>query len=430
MVDIDLPILESDPRPLRYLFLDLNSYFASVEQQEDPTLRGRPVGVGAVMSNSGTIIAASYEAKAYGVKTGTKVGDAKRLCPEIVLLEGQPKKYVWYHHRILEAVESVLPVDKVCSIDEMRFRLLGEERAPNRATEIARAMKQAIYAHVGDQMRCSIGIAPNPFVAKLGTEMQKPDGLVVLPVTDLPHRLGHLRLMDFTGINRRMQTRLQVHGIFTGDDLCRADRKLLHVAFGSIIGYRWWFLLRGYDLPEEERARKTLGHSHVLPPNLRHTEGVREVLLRLLHKALARLRSENLWAATIAIRVTGRRKSWECRTRLPAAQDTGTFQDWVTAVWPTRDFVEPLKVAVTLGELRKPEAITPSLFDDTQTPARLSRAIDGLNQKFGKNIVHLAGYHRARDTAAEKIAFSKTWLFSEGKGDNDWARFRLPDKES
>ncbi len=113
---------------LNWLFVDLNSYFASVEQEARPELRGRPVGVVPMMADTTCCIAASYEAKAFGVRTGTIVADAKRMCPEIVLVEGRHELYTEYHHRVVEAVESCVPVTAVCSIDEMACRLMGRER--------------------------------------------------------------------------------------------------------------------------------------------------------------------------------------------------------------------------------------------------------------------------------------------------------------
>ncbi len=418
MVDVHLPLLERDRRPLRSLFLDLNAYFASVEQQEHPQLRGRPVAVGAVEADSGTIIAASYEAKAFGVRTGTKVGEAKRLCPDIVLVHGNHKTYAAYHQKVLQAVEDVLPVEKVRSIDEMSFRLIGEESEPDRAVELANNLKAVIRERVGGCMRCSIGIAPNTFVAKLGTEMQKPDGLVVIQGHELPERLEHLALTDFTGINRRMEVRLHAQGIFTGVDLCRASQEHLHRAFGSVVGDRWWFLLRGYELTEEATQRRTLGHSHVLPPRLRTEEGAREVLLRLLHKAAARLRSEGLWAEGMAVSVRGIRQNWSFKTRIPPTQDTHTMQEHVLKAWPQRTFAAPIQVGVTFYDLKPSAEVTPSLFDSTVERADLSRAVDKLNHKFGKNSVFLAGMEHAKDTAQERIAFNKTQLFSEGKDDN------------
>ncbi len=171
---------------VNWLFVDLNSYFASVEQQDRPELRGKPVGVVPMLADTTCCIAASYEAKAFGVRTGTIVADAKRMCPGIVLVEGRHELYVEYHHRVVEAVESCLPVTAVCSIDEMACRLIGRERPLLAAIELARKVKARIRERVGQMLRSSVGLATNRYLAKVASDMEKPDGLVALPLDILP----------------------------------------------------------------------------------------------------------------------------------------------------------------------------------------------------------------------------------------------------
>ncbi|HTQ08837.1 MAG TPA: hypothetical protein VMI31_02080 [Fimbriimonadaceae bacterium] len=431
MVDAHLPI-ELRERPLRYLFLDLNSYFASVEQQEFPELRGKPVAVVPVEADTSFVIAASYEAKRWGVRTLTQIGEAKRLCPELICVLGHHSMYSVYHKRVVEVAETVLPIDAVCSIDEMRFKLLKTESAPEVAREIAVKMKKAIREHVGECLTCSIGIAPNGFLAKIGTELQKPDGLVIIEAKDLPEILHRLDLTGFPGINRRMEVRLNAQGIFTSAEMCAATREHMHRAFGSVIGERWWYLLRGFDLPMEKTHRRSLGHSHVLPPVHRTEDGCREVLLRLLQKASARLRKEELWTEEMVVAVKGFKKSWEVRIKLPPTQDSVTLNDFFLREWPNHNFVQPKMVAVTFTKLLEHEHVTPSLFDPTMDRSLLNKAVDTVNQKFGKNKIYLAGMEHAKETASEKIAFGKTELFSEGKGDHEWVdTFRgLPRNET
>lgn len=418
MVDASLPHIPSD-RPLRYLFLDLNAYFASVEQQERPELRGKPIAVVPLVADTTFVIAASYEAKAHGVKTVMRVDEAKRLCPGLVLVEGRPPVYVHYHDRVLEVVESVLPIEKVWSVDEMSFRLLGEERAPERAVALAKKMKTAIRKEVGQCLTCSIGIAPNAFLAKVGTEMQKPDGLVVLEAKDLPQALYGLKITDFAGINRRMQARINAGGIYTTQQMCEADPKTMRRAFGSVIGERWWHLLRGYDLHTEDSARKSLSHSHVMAPQYRTEEGVKQLILRLLHKASARLRSNALAAKAMEIHVSGR-KDWDMSARLDATNDAVTFTERFLEAWPSHSFDRPIKAGVVFHDLIPVESLTPSLFGNAPERMKLSAAIDLINKKYGKNSVYLAGMEGAKDAAPERIAFNKTWLFEEGKDDNVW----------
>lgn len=418
IADMSLPL--SYEGCLRWLFLDLNSYFASVEQAENPDLAGKPVAVCPVEGDSGTIIAASYEAKKFGVKTGTRVGDAKRLCPGIILVAGRPNVYVSYHRAVIQATESVLPIDKVCSIDEFRIRLLGEERDPARAREIALRIKAAIATHVSPQLTSSIGIAPNAWLAKLATEFQKPDGLVTILPEELPDRLKGLELTTFTGINRRMKARLNAAGVFTSDDLIALDPAGLNRAFGSIMGERWFYLLRGYDLDFQFGTGKSLGHSHVLPPSMRNDRDTRAILLRLAHKACARLRAEGLWAKHVTVSVAGRIRSWSAESRIPPTQDAISLAPVIERLWSTRDFSQPTQAGITFTGLQKGPDATPSLFEPAKDFAQLGHTVDQVNSKFGKNSVYLASIHRSKDTASEKIAFNKTWLFSEGKDDHAW----------
>ncbi len=420
MVDAFLPIENGDSRPLRVLFLDINAYFASVEQQEQPYLRGKPIAVAPVDTDSTCAIAASYEAKRFGIKTGTNIGEARRLCPELVVVPARPPLYVHYHQRIIETAETVLPVDKVCSIDEMRFRLIGAEREPGMARELATRMKRRICAELGECITCSVGVAPNSFLAKLATEMQKPDGLVILQKDDLPGRLLDLKLTDFTGINRKMKARLNGAAIFTVADLLAQDRAGLKKAFGSVIGERWWYLLRGFEMELAETAQKSLGHSHVLAPEMRTDQGCRDVLLRLISKATARLRSNQLCAESFSVYVSGFDKSWGTQRRIDATNDTLRVNDEFAKMWADRDFARPRTVGITFSSLKPFDAVTPSLFDSPQDHLKLNAALDELNQKFGKNSVFLGAIHRSRDAADEKIAFNKVELFSEGKGDNEW----------
>ncbi len=419
MVDKNLPIMEKE-RPLRYLFLDLNAYFASVEQDVNEDLRGKPIIVCPVMADTSFVIAASYEAKRFGIKTGTLIGDARKMCPDVILVDARHTLYVAYHKRVIEVLETILPIEQVCSIDEFRFRLLGEECEPAKAVEIAKRMKEALHEHVGPCINCSIGIGPNGFIAKLGTEIQKPNGLVVIESKDLPEKLYDLKLTDFTGINHRMAKRLNAAGIFTAKDLCDASQERIHQGFHSIVGERWWYMLRGFDVKMETREHQSLGHSHILPPKLRTDAGCRDVLLRLLQKSSARLRANNLWTNQMVIYVRGMKKSWSVRIKLPPTQDTVTMNEFFLREWPNHDYDRPLGVGVTFYDLMPAEQVTPSLFDRTQDRSAFNAAIDKVNQKYGKNTVYLAGMDKARDSAPERIAFNKTWLFSEGKGDNEW----------
>jgi DNA polymerase IV len=257
---------------LRSLFVDFNAFFASVEQQEQPQLRGRPVAVVPVLSMNSCCIAASYEAKKHGVKTGTLVHEAQKLCPGIRLVCARPAVYVRYHHRLVELVNQCIPVAFIGSIDEMACELIGRERQRDRAVAIARAIKAKFAEHT-PFIKASIGIAPNHFLAKTATDMQKPDGLTVIERHDLPHILHSLELRELCGIGRAMEMRLHQQDIFTVAQLCDAPVKRLHSVWGSIEGDRYYKKLRGEFLPENApHAKSSISHSHVLAPELRNPD--------------------------------------------------------------------------------------------------------------------------------------------------------------
>lgn len=414
---------------MRWLFLDFNSYFASIEQIIDPTLLGKPIGVCPTTGDSATIIAASYEAKKFGVYTGTKAGDAKRMCPGILLIPATHSAYQHYHDNIQKAVQEVLPIQKVCSIDEMRFRLLGEEREPENAKRLALQMKQSIYDNIAPSLGSSVGVAPNAWLAKLATDLQKPNGLVLIHPHELPDRLKGMNLMTFCGINRRMKARLNAAGIFTSDDLVAASPEALIKAFGSVLGERWWYMLRGYDILSDFSEGKSLGHSHVLAPELRNDADCRAVLLRLTHKACARLRKDDLWANYMSIYVRGR-ISWSVGARIAPSQDAISMSKTINRLWADREFSQPNQVGITFYDLNKSLYTTPSLFENTKDFAKLGHIVDSVNDKFGKNSVYLAAIHKARNHASEKIAFSKTTLFSEGKDDHAWPEVEKPTRKT
>lgn len=395
--------------PLRFLVVDFNSYFASVEQQVKPALRGKPVGVVPMLADSTCCIAASYEAKAFGVKTGTKVGDAKKLCPGIRLVEARHELYVQYHHRLVEAVESCIHVDDVWSIDEMVCTLPTNWREPARVRELALRIKQTIAETVGPCLRCSIGAAPNPFLAKTATDMQKPDGLVILEETDLPEKLYKLELRDLCGIGANMEARFHRAGIRTMRQLWAADIRTLKRIWGGIEGERFWGKLRGHLVYEPPTRHTTVGHSHVLPPEERNPEAAWGVLHRLTQKAAVRLRKMGCHAGALhlTVKFTDRTR-WDQGMSFQETQDTLRFIQVLTSLWNSRPDHDrrPLAVGIVLHKLTADALVTPSLFENDQQRIRLGHLVDELNKKFGKNSVFLGGSFEALHSAPMRIAFT------------------------
>ena len=388
--------------------LDMNSYFASVEQQLRPELRGIPVAVAPVMAESTCAIAASYEARRFGIKTGTRISDARKLCPGLTIVEARPPLYVQVHEKIVAAVDSVLPIHEVTSIDEMFCKLGLRQRNPDEALAVAHEVKDAIHKQVGAYLLCSIGLAPNRFLAKIAGKMQKPDGLTAFSPEDLPHKLYPLSLRDLTGIGSRMHARLERNGVSTVEQLCAQSSDQLRHIWNGVVGERWWYALRGYELPESPTRRRTLSHSNVLPPEFRTPEGAKAVLIRLVHKAAARLRKLGYWAGGMAVSLSyTHRQKWKSATPLAPCQETQTMIQALSALLRERMSAgTPLKVSVVLYDLVHDNYLTSPLFTEDSRRSELTRAMDAVNSRFGANAVYLASMHRSLHTAPARIAFT------------------------
>ncbi len=392
-----------------WLFLDMNAYFASVEQQLQPELRGVPVAVVPVMTDRTCCIAASYEARPYGIRTGTNVGEARRCCPQLRLVEARHEQYIQTHHKIVEAVETVLPVEKVCSIDEMVCKLSLHQREVGDAVSVGKAVKTAIAEQVGPHLRCSVGLAINAFLAKVATNLQKPDGLVTITSADLPQKLYRLGLSDFPGIGRGMLARLNRKGITTVRQLCALSRQEMNDSWESILGDQWWHWLRGREYRRTETQRRSVSHSHVLAPKFRTGEGARSVLVRLIHKAGARLRRLGYWARRMKVRLkyTGGWPAWEAPVYLGQCQDTQSMLRAFEDAWAERAAGgTPLQVSVWLWDLVDQSNATLPLFPEDRRNVRAARAMDNINECLGPNSIYFASMHDARQEAPMRIAFS------------------------
>jgi DNA polymerase IV len=394
---------------LRSLLVDFNSYFASVEQQVEPRLRGRPLGVVPMLADTTVCIAASVEAKTFGVKTGTKVADARRLCPGIEFVIARHELYIEYHHRAVAVVDTVVPVRAVLSIDEMDCELTGRWREPARALKIAAQVKEALAVGIGECLRTSIGIGPNTFIAKTASDLVKPDGLVMIEKAELPDRLFGLEVRALSGVGKQMEKRLARHGIKTVRDLCSRTRDELRAIWGGVGGEIMYERLRGEAMHERDGETGSISHSHVLGPKLRNSEDALAVLNRLVQKAAARLRKGRFYAGRMSIALKyldGRR--WETDMRLVDTQDTMAFLHVLEKLWRERpgDRRTILQVGMAFSDLVPEEKRTGTLFATENRARSLYATVDKLNARFGRQAVYFASAHKAIDRGGLHIAFN------------------------
>lgn len=397
----------SSPKDYQALFLDMNSFFASVEQQVQPGLRGKPVGVAPYTGSSGCIIAASYEAKRMGVKIG-RVGDAKRLCPQIKIVESRPALYMIYHKEIKKVIESFSPYYKPLSIDEFVIHLTPLEQNELSARKLALALKSKISTEVGDYLKCSVGIAPSQFLAKVAGERQKPDGLTVVTLSDLKNLYQSISLTDIPGINWRLEKTLNRSGIYSPIQLFNLGVEEMMKRFGHW-GRMWYFRLRGFEVDDVATNTRTIGHSHVLAPEFRTKDGAFSVLDRLIHKAGYRLRRERFWARGVAVSVRFLDKTGFSRGKHTSPFcDDKAFHDQVTnllndCLWQSR----PIYVSVTAFDLVKTMGSQSSLFPEVEKPKKISETVDKINDAFGADTIYPASMSFARESAPDRIPFGK-----------------------
>ncbi|MGJ8671868.1 DNA polymerase Y family protein [Rubritalea sp.] len=397
--------------PLAALFLDFDSYFASVEQHLQPHLRGRPIGVAPVMAETSCCIAASYQAKEFGVKTGTPIREARQLCPSITIVPARPELYVEYHHKLVAAIESCIHVEAVLSIDELWCWLPYNWRESTFLEELGQNIKMAIADQVSPIITCTIGIASNRWLAKMASKMRKPDGILILEQKSLPEALYPLKLSDLTGIGRSMELRLHARGLHSVEQICAASRETLHSIWGGIEGDRFWMNLHGVTLPELETTRRTIGHSHVLPPTMRKPDAALPIAHKLTQKAAIRLRKENLLAGALhlQLRYLHDKQSWAAEMRFEHSNDSLHFSKVLHSLWKKRPWHQAklLQVGMQLSHLLEQTNYTPSLFSREQ-PERenLNQALDSIRRKHGQKSIHLGCEQDGMSAAPMRISFT------------------------
>jgi len=415
------PPLTKPSDRINWLFLDMNSYFASVAQNEETELVGRPVGIVTVDKPGACCIAASYEAKAFGIGVGTRKQEALELCPNIVFREAKHDLYVDYHHRIIEAIERIHPIEKAHSVDEFAIRLLGSARDLTTAIEIGESMRRSIARRVGSAMRCSIGLGPSKLLAKMAGEMKKPDGLEWLTNDVMPQKLANFKLGDLPGIGNRMEKRLVHAGVTNIRELYALQPKHARKLWNNVNGERFILALHGHDIPDPETSPHSLGHGQILSTANRNPEGARLVARRLLIKAATRLRRDHFFANSLYI--SGKCDLGGKRARvisIRATQDSFELLNTFAKTWPTLGLKKPASVGIMLGGLTQESQHTADLFEErpnsgeTNMREKLCATVDALNQKFGQDtIIYGERPKTITKYSGAKIAFGRIPLKEE-----------------
>ncbi len=399
-------------RPL-IMHIDLNSCFATVEQQARPMLRGRPVAILNRRTEMTAIVTASYEAKAKGVKVGMKYREALALCPGLIGLESDPPKYRYVYHKLLDIMKDYSAHVTMKSIDEgvIDFHDSSVDIQGRDLVEVAHEIKQRLKDEIGVWMLCNIGIATNRFLAKTAAGLNKPDGLNVITPGNLRDVLGKLELLDLTGIAHRNQHRLNSVGIYTPIEMLDTDVVTLQkIVFKSVVG-RWWHdRLRGWEVDDVATDIKRVGRQYVLERFDLSYEEIVERLHHLCESVGSRMRSQQKSARGIYVYAKTRsREYWHSSTlsQLPFSSDQTIY---LLARKLFEKAPNELKeIGIHCYELEPILDDQMSLFNDQIIRERqVTEAIDGINQRFGERTIHSAHTLGSGVYVKQKIPFGST----------------------
>ncbi|MDX1762743.1 MAG: DNA polymerase IV [bacterium] len=368
------------------LHMDMDAFFASVEQQSRPHLRGKPVAV--VGSGQRTVVTtASYEARAAGVRTGMNLFQARRACPQLLVVVGNNRKYMDTSSRIVRILYDFTPQVEVFSIDEAFLDVSGSRRLFGSAETIARRIKKAVLAETG--LTCSVGVAPNRLLSKLAAGMEKPDGLVVVEADHVDDLLERLPVEKLCGIGKKMTAGLASLGISTCGELGRFSVETLRQRFG-VFGETLGAMGRGIDPSsvvtlEEESKPKSLGHQSTLPRDADDPKTLHRVVLNLSEMVGRRARRNGLWGSTVTLTI--RYRDFRTVTRRRRVEEGLRHGPEIFRV--ARDILadtpleQPVRlVGVTLSGLAS-NGVQLSLFSSGEKESQVAEAMDRINERYG-----------------------------------------------
>ncbi len=368
------------------LHIDMNAFFAAVEQQSNPALRDKPVAV--IGSGARTIITTcSYEARAFGVKTGMTIYEAKRLCPTLIMVVGNNRKYTDTSTGIINIFRDYTPLVEVFSIDEAFLDVSGCLKIFGSAVRISMLIKACIYQKYG--LTCSVGIAPNKLLAKLASDMQKPDGLTIITPDKVSETLETLPIEELCGIGSKTQQQLNMLGITTCGQLGRFPVKTLKKRFG-IVGERLQRMGLGLDdtpvTPTTgDETVKTVGHSTTLPFDIDSRDEICRWLLRLSEMVGCRARRYNVAGRTVTLTIrysdfTTFSSQESCDDSLCQSHE---IYRAAVAILDRLDLKQPVRLlGVRLSNLRERDSQY-HLFPDVRKYEQLTEAVDTVNDRFG-----------------------------------------------
>lgn len=399
-------------RPL-IMYIDLNSCFATIEQQARPLLRGRPVAVVNRRAEHATIITASYEAKTMGVTLGMALCDAKKCCPDLVGIESDPVKYTHVYHSMMSIMREYSAYVRMKSIDEgvIDFSQASLTTQQRDLVEIGHEIKQRLCDEIGCWMRCNVGIGTNRFLAKMAASLNKPDGLNVLTLHNINTVFARLTLQSLTGIAGANERRLNAVGIYTPLELLNASAESLQIAYKSaVLGMRWYKRLRGWEVDDTDTDLKSCGRQYVLERGTLSRVEQLNRLHALAEGVGAKLRSMRKVAYSVRLYIrTCDGKSWRAHYTAPLPFCSNAAL-WAIAKQLFADAPTNAKMlALTCYGLHNDVTAQLSLFgDELERERHIARAIDDVNNRWGEGTMCSGDTIGLREIVKTKIPFGST----------------------
>lgn len=397
-----------NPKPSTILHIDLNSCFATIEQQANFHLRGKPIAVAAYISPNGCILAPSIEAKRYGIRTGMRVKDGKLLYPNLIVLSPDPWKYRNIHLALRRLISDYTADFNPKSIDEFVLNLEDYPSFDRGLWEVAKNIKKRIREEIGDWLTVSIGIAPNRFLAKLASGMEKPDGLTEINKENFGKVYSKLKLTGLPYIKTRNAARLNDMGIFSVTDFYSAPLWKLRAAFESINGYYWYVRLRGWEIDDVAFGRRSYGNSYALPKPLVNCEELSPILSKLVMKMSTRLRHAGYKAKGVHLAIAYRdgdfwHKGVSLGNEIFDTRDIYRCAFRILCSAPLRKQVREL--AVSCFNLRDSDFTQLELFEDIERKTKITSAVDKLNERWGDFVITPARMLGTKENVPDRIAF-------------------------
>lgn len=384
------------------MHIDINSCFASIEQQANPLLRGKPVVVAAFVTDKGCILASSIEAKRLGIKTGMRVMDGREIYSKLVVLSPDPWKYRNVHLKLKNIISDYTCDFSPKSIDEFVLNMEDYPAIKTRSMkQIAQEIKNRIKSEIGDWLTVSVGIAPNRYLAKIAAGLHKPDGLDEINHSNFLNVYSRLKLTDLTGIKLRNATRLSSFGIYSVLDFYNAPVWKLKAAFHSITGLYWHCRLTGYEVDDVEYGRHSYGNSVAIGANLSKVEELSPILSRLTEKMSSRVRMAGYRASGVHLAIVYKNGSWWHKGRFTEDIYKGAFRLLLEA----NPSSPVLNLAVSCYGLTRSSFLQLNIFEDVEKRKDLFKSIDKLNQRWGDFTVTRARSMGGAKIVMDRIAF-------------------------